>query len=125
MKTKTIKALRGFAAATVLTLSLGSFTATAQTDFNENQLIGKSHSVTGLSKLLSDYRQNGWDVNAAVVDVIVCKIQGYTKTVVFTAKPPYVYPNDPELQHAPALPIVIATVEFDCENNIIASSLNN
>ncbi len=122
MKTKTIKRLRGFAVATILTI--GSFTATAQSNFNENQLIGQAHSVSGLPQLLNNYRQLGWDVNSDVVDVIVCKIQGYTKTVIFTAKAPYIYSNNPEFQYAPPMPIVIATVEFDCDNNIIAYSLN-
>jgi hypothetical protein len=92
------------------------------TNFNNNMLIGKAHSVPGLPQLLAGYQQgNSNNVWSSVYVTGSCFAEGFMKTVNFIVQPIYV--GGPETDHPPALPIVIATVNFDCYNDIIGYTL--
>ncbi|MCE3297181.1 MAG: hypothetical protein K0R65_2895 [Crocinitomicaceae bacterium] len=87
---------------------------------NDNGLIGKARGAA--HECLQPFHGNDWIVNASVNTLSICFVSGFIQEVMFTAQPANQGPVGGEEGHPPALPIVIAVVQFGCDGEIISSS---
>lgn len=99
----------------MFTVASVTTTATAQATGTNQRYIGMSHSAHGLPQLLNSYRH--MEVSASVEIFGNCFAGGQLTRVIYTARPQYT--GGTEFDHAPAMPIVIAVVEFGCDDKII------
>ncbi|MCE3294624.1 MAG: hypothetical protein K0R65_338 [Crocinitomicaceae bacterium] len=90
---------------TAFAFMLTAFAATAQ---SENSYIGKARGFA--HDCLNDYQ--GYRITASVQETAICIVSGSLHQVTFTATPDC-QPNVP----CPAVAILVATVEFDCDGN--------
>ena len=97
----------------VITFTIFAFAASAQSD---NSLIGRARIAA--KECLDVYNGNNFiDVGANVETVGICFVSGELKRVNFYAGPNCLPNNKPCPSFATRL---VATVDFDCEGNIIA-----
>ena len=98
-------------------LFVGMGAAVAQ---NDNGLIGKARGAA--HECLQPFHGNDWIVTSSVNTLSICFVSGFIQEVVFTAQPANQGPVGGEEGHPPALPIVIAVVQFGCDGEIISTS---
>lgn len=91
-------------------------TASAQ---NTNGQIGRARGAA--HDCLSNYTGPDWEVWASVSSSI-CFVSGEFTSIDFVARPTANPCPDPESEncHPPALPIIIANVQFGCDGEIVA-----
>lgn len=87
---------------------------------NDNGLIGKARGAA--NECLQPFRGNDWVVTASVNTLSICFVSGFIQEVVFSAQPANQGPVGGEEGHPPALPIVIAVVQFGCDGELISTS---
>lgn len=98
-----------------LFLAVTSFTVKAQSA-SDNSLIGKARAAA--HDCLQQYA--GMDINASVQTTGICFAGGTTSRVTFSAGP-RCSGNGP----CPYFMVLAATVDFDCEGNVISVNCNN
>jgi hypothetical protein len=104
-----MKNLLKFTAALLFAFSV----VTVNAQSNDNSLIGKARGAA--HECLTPYL-NSHDVDAFADVTGICIAGGFLHRVTFTAGP-----KCPPNQVCPLFPtVIIATVDFDCEGNIIA-----
>ncbi|MBI1836668.1 MAG: hypothetical protein HYR91_05330 [Flavobacteriia bacterium] len=97
-----------------VTLLLSATSLFAQDD---NSLIGRAKGAA--HNCLQDFNSNQWNITANVNDISICFVDGTIKEVTFIATPKLsgdIYPL------VRIMPIVIASVQFDCNGNIISEA---
>lgn len=90
---------------TAIAFCMTAFAATAQSD---NSYIGKARGAA--HDCLNDFE--GYRITATVEETAICFVSGSLHRVTFIATP-NCQPNVP----CPQVAILVATVEFDCEDN--------
>lgn len=96
---------------------VGIGTAMAQ---NDNGLTGRARGAA--NECLQAFRGNDWIVTESVNTISSCFASGFIQEVVFTARPANQGPVGGEEGHPPALPIVIAVVQFGCDGELVSTS---
>jgi hypothetical protein len=86
-------------------------TSSSSTDYN--YLIERAMKIPEISECLTRAHNPNEEINGSVEVTGICLVKGYTKKVTFTAKPKC---NDGEA--CPLYLRLVATVEFDCEDNV-------
>lgn len=86
---------------------------------NDNGLIGRARGAA--ADCLNDYNGNNWIVSSSVNIVGSCFAGGFITEVSFSARPVSL-PCGEEGCPPPALPIIIASVQFGCGGEIISNS---
>lgn len=83
---------------------------------NDNGLIGRAQGAA--NECLNDFNPSQWDIHSSVNDVAICFVSGTIKEVVFFATPKVSKDMYPLVRF---MPIVVATVRFDCNGDIVST----
>lgn len=104
-----------FSVVAIAVLSLGSVYAQ-----NDNGLIGRARGES--QECLKFFQGPDWILTASVGEIGSCFAGGFITQVTFAARPTPQPCIDFENCNPPALPIVVATVQFGCDGEVIYSS---
>lgn len=100
-----------FAIGTTLTLLFFGTSLSAQNNCSDNGLIGKARGAA--ADCINNYTSQGYDIVAGVETTGICFASGSLRKVVFCATVKCNTHRCP-----PVLGASIATVYFDCDNNV-------
>lgn len=106
---------RLFTLVAVLGLSAGSLFAQS-----DNGLIGRARGAA--HDCLNDFNGKDWIIMESVGVIGSCFVDGFITQVTFSARPVVQPCGGEQPCYPPPLPIVVATVTFGCDGEIISNS---
>ena len=99
-------------------LALFALTAVAARAGDEQGLIGKVHALPEIRACIQDANTTIYQVSGMVTATGICKVSGETHRVDLI-KSPFCNPSGAICPAAPT--VIIASVEFGCENEVLSA----